>query len=301
MKFPLIHTAMSLLFIYCGALPVLAQSLSTGESGEKKSTSSAGGPSISTPTAGAAKKVIPNARLNPNQAPVNPYLKINYPWHLHITVSVFWIGEKPTARNPTPNHASSWDTNWQKNYGGYDNPDPAFRVGYRPKAFIPKQNPFYVALPYNDRIDHRFHKPEAKRVVPWFSRVNPNPGETTCKGRWVKIVRNDKVCYAQWEDCGPFSTDDYPYVFQNKKPKNKENNSAGIDISPAVRDYMGIKSGNKVHWSFIDFKDVPKVGPWTQLGTNNPFLDPTQDPDYLPKVKYMRYLKKIRDNGSGRR
>lgn len=256
------------------------------------------GPSITTPTGKnntTARRIAAN-----NKLPVNPYKKINYPWHKFITVSVFWIGENPTARNPTPNHASSWDRNWQKNYGGYDNPDPTYRTGYRPTAFIPKLNPFYIALPYNDCINHKMHKVEASSVIPWFKRVNPKPGKTTCKGRWIKIVRNKKVCYAQWEDCGPFHTDDWQYVFKNKKPKNKKNKNAGLDISPAVRDYMGIKSGSVVHWRFVDFEDVPKVGPWTLYGTNNPFKDRKQDPDYQAKMDYMKFLKKIRDDYSKR-
>ena len=64
---------------------------------------------------------------------------------------------------------------------------------------------------------------------------------------------------------------------------------------------MGIKSGDKVHWSFIDFKDVPKFGLWSKYGTNNPFLDPKQDPDYEAKVKYMNYLKNLRGQGSNGR
>ena len=256
---------------------------------------SAQGPSITTPT-GQTNRPTQNTQLNPASQPTNPFLKLKYPWHINITVSVFWVGEKPTERNPTPNHASSWDTKWQQNYGGYDNPDPAARVGYRPKAFIPRQNPFYVALPYNDCINHKYHKPEAKHIIPWFKRVKPAPGKTSCKGRWIKIVQNQKVCYAQWEDCGPFFTDDHAYVFGNKRPKNKQNKNAGLDISPAVRDYMGIKSGSVVHWRFIDFAEVPKVGPWTQYGTNNPFRDPKQDPDFEAKAKYMKYLQKIRDN-----
>jgi hypothetical protein len=252
------------------------------------------GPSITTPT--GKNNTTKKNTIDPASQPVNPFLKLNYPWQLHITVSVFWIGEQPTARNPTPNCASSWDRSWQKSYGGYDNPDPKHRTGYRPTAFTPKQNPFYIALPYNDCINHKLHKPEAKLLIPWFKRVNPKPGKTSCKGRWIKIVQNKKVCYAQWEDCGPFFTDDYNYVFRNQKPKNKQNKNAGLDISPAVRDYMGIKSGAKVHWRFIDFADVPKVGPWTQYGKNNPFLYPKQDPDYKAKIKYMKYLKKVRDN-----
>ncbi|MDP0491203.1 MAG: hypothetical protein Q7Q71_09170 [Verrucomicrobiota bacterium JB023] len=194
-----------------------------------------------------------------------------YDWHLGVTATIFWVGETPTPRNPTPNNKSSWDTRWQQNYGGFDNPNPAARRGYLPKAFTPKLNPFYIALPYNDVKNHREHKPEAASVIPWFRHYNPRPGQTVCRGRWVQIVRNDKVCYAQWEDCGPFVTDDWEYVFKNKKPKNHKNGGAGIDVSPAVRDFMNLKSGQKVHWRFVEMSQVPP-GPWRHLGDNNPFV-----------------------------
>lgn len=196
-----------------------------------------------------------------------------YPWHLGATATIFWVGEQPTARNPTPNCKSSWDTKWMQNFGGYDNPNPKARRGYLPKGFTPKQNPFYVALPYNDVLNHRQHKPEAAKVIPWFKSYNPRPGQTVCKGRWVEIARNGKVCFAQWEDCGPFSTTNWEYVFRYEEVKNKKNKAAGIDVSPAVRDYLGIKSGQKVHWRFVEFAHVER-GPWSLYGTNNPFVNP---------------------------
>ena len=82
--------------------------------------------------------------------------RILYPWKTHVKTTIFWIGEKPTDRNPTPNSKSSWDQEWTINYGGYDDPEPSNRLAshetgeFRPKTFIPKLNPFYVALPYND-------------------------------------------------------------------------------------------------------------------------------------------------------
>ncbi len=256
------------------------------------------GPTISTPTG----RQNPNKSMaDPVSQPSNPYLNLQYPWHLNISVSVFWIGEKPTDRNPTPNNASSWDKYWESSYGGYDDPEPSNRQNYIPKSFVPKQNPFYIALPYNDVQKYNLHKPEAASVIPWFNRVKPDPGQTSCKGRWIKIVQNKKVCYAQWEDCGPFFTDDYEYIFKNQKPKNTQNKNAGLDISPAVRDYMKIKSGSVVHWRFIDFSEVPKVGPWTLYGTNNPFLDPTQDPDYAAKKNYLQYAQGSRTGASSLR
>jgi hypothetical protein len=137
MKYPLLLIAMVLI------LPCMGQSSSY----QVKSST----PQVSTPRAAADP-----SRVN------------RYPWKQNITATVFWIGEKPTARNPTSNHASSWDTRWQENYGGYDNPDQAARIQYRPKAFTPKLNPFYVALPYNDCLNYKTHCPHASRVIPWW-------------------------------------------------------------------------------------------------------------------------------------
>lgn len=232
--------------------------------------------------------VVPKVTIP--KAPPNPYRKVSYPWKKNITATIFWVGERPTARNPTPNHASSWDTRWQVNFGGFD--DPAKRSRYRPAGFIPKLNPFYVALPYNDVINYKTSKPEASRVIPWWGRrADKRPGKTSLKGRWLQIVYGRKVCYAQWEDCGPFVTDDWKYVFGNRRPKNPKNNNAGIDVSPAVRDYLGLKSGEKVHWRFIDFKDIPR-GPWSLYGKNNPFRNPKMDPDFQAARDYLIYLRK---------
>lgn len=198
-----------------------------------------------------------------------------YPWHFDITATYFYIGELATKNNPTPNTASSWDSAWDDNYGGYDDPNPANRCPrtYTPKAFVPKLNPFYVALPYND-IQQGGPKPEAAKVIPWYRRDKDGKYESVCRGTWVQIYYNGRYCFAQWEDCGPFVTDDWQYVFGNARPKNTANKCAGIDISPAVRDYLGIKGGTaNVHWRFVDFSLVPG-GPWAKFGKDNPFVNP---------------------------
>ena len=182
-------------------------------------------------------------------------------------------GEDSTERNPVANHKSSWDSAWRENFGGFDNPDPVCRtVDFRPKTFVPRQNPFYVALPYND-VCKGEHKTEASRVIPWFRREYTGKGQSVCKGRWVQIVYNKRSCFAQWEDCGPFTTEDWPYVFGDKPPVNTQNKGAGIDISPAVRDYLGITGGTAVvHWRFVEFYRIPR-GPWSKWGDNNPFVN----------------------------
>ncbi len=198
-----------------------------------------------------------------------------YPWHFDITATYFYIGELATARNPVPNTASSWDSQWNANYGGYDDPNPANRdpVTYAPKAFTPQLNPFYVALPYND-IEKGGPKPEASKVIPWYRRDKDGKYESVCRGTWVQIYYNGRYCFAQWEDCGPFNTDDWQYVFGGARPRNTANKGAGIDISPAVRDYLGIKGGTAtVHWRFVEFGLVPG-GPWARYGRDNPFVNP---------------------------
>jgi hypothetical protein len=189
------------------------------------------------------------------------------PWKTNITTTVFWIGEKPTKGNPTPNDKSSWDRDWTHNYGGYD--CPAQRIGYRPAGFVPKQNPFYIALPYND-INTRGTKPEAKSVIPWFAKDFKRNGQSVVKGKWVAIAHRGRVAYAQWEDCGPFRTDHWQYVFGNERPGPNKNKNAGLDVSPAVRDYLGMKGMDQTAWRFVQEWEVPS-GPWTKYGENNPF------------------------------
>jgi hypothetical protein len=193
-----------------------------------------------------------------------------YPWKKDIVTTVFWIGEQPTANNPVPNHASSWDAGWAKNYGGFDDPNPAHRQDYCPVKFTPRQNPFYCALPYNDKASNG-HRPEAAKVVPWFKEAYQGPGVSTCKGRWLAISKGNKTVYAQWEDAGPFRTDHWQYVFGNERPKPNLNKGAGLDVSPAVRDYLGLQETDVTNWKFVDFSEVPP-GPWAKLGDNNTFV-----------------------------
>lgn len=198
-----------------------------------------------------------------------------YPWHFDITATYFYIGELATKNNPVPNTASSWDSMWDDNYGGYDDPNPSRRdpVTYAPKAFTPQLNPFYIALPYND-IQRGGERPEASKVIPWYKRDKGGKYESVCRGKWVQIYYKGRYCFAQWEDVGPFTVDDWEYVFGGKPPRNQSNQQAGIDISPAVRDYLGIPSGMaKVHWRFVDFSLVPG-GPWARYGKDNPFVNP---------------------------
>jgi hypothetical protein len=193
-----------------------------------------------------------------------------YPWKSNIVTTIFWIGEKPSANNPVPNRVSSWDTEWTKNYGGMDDPNPAHRSNYMPVKFTPGLNPFYCALPYNDKAKEG-HRPEASRVVPWFNEAYQGPAVSTCKGRWIAIRKGNRTAYAQWEDAGPFRTDHWQYVFGNERPTPNLNKGAGLDVSPAVRDYLGLQPTDVTDWRFVEFSEVPR-GPWSTHGENNTFV-----------------------------
>lgn len=181
------------------------------------------------------------------------------PWKRNVVATVFWVGELPSENNPTPNTCSAWDQNWQENFGGYD--DPERRNGWCPVGFTPLLNPFYVALPYNDVQKGGVHRPEASEAIPWYWRSYRGEGISVCKDRWVAIHHEGRVCFAQWEDVGPFEVDHWQYVFGNEAPRLNRNQSAGIDLSPAVRDFLQLRSGARVEWKFVDDRDVPR-GPW---------------------------------------
>ncbi|MCX6747188.1 MAG: hypothetical protein NTU63_03590 [Candidatus Pacearchaeota archaeon] len=188
-----------------------------------------------------------------------------YPVHENIVTTVFWVGEDADKSNDfIDNKQSAWDDAWMEHYGGVDN---AYRrKGYMPAEFRPKENPFYFALPYND-FDEGERKSTSQEVY-WVNEKEWGENESMCKNRWIRIIKNGIVAYAQWEDAGPFGENDYNYVFGESAPNNNMNSNAGLDVSPAVRDYLKLKDMDIVSWQFVDFSDVPQ-GPWDVIPTSS--------------------------------
>ena len=188
-----------------------------------------------------------------------------YPRHKNITVTIFWIGERPTGKHARSNNTmSAWDKHWMAHYGGVD--APRHRQGYFPVGFTPRENPFYAALPYNDFRRKRKHS--AFKKVYWSKEKKWRPRESMCKNRWIKIIKGSRVAYAQWEDVGPFQKDDARYVFGTKPPRNYHNHHVGLDVSPAVRDYLGLRDIDTVDWQFVPADQVPE-GPWKVIVTTS--------------------------------
>jgi hypothetical protein len=205
-----------------------------------------------------------------------------YSVHRAITATVFWIGE-PEGNGSSENNAiSAWDDAWLAHYGGVDDPWTRRRGadGYFPTQFAPRENPFYVDLPYDDFDDHGRPRPDRESVVPWAAsyaaevrafRARGRPF-SLLKNRWVNLLRGSRICYAQWEDSGPYRYDDATYVFGSGAalPASRLAHRAGIDVSPAVRDCLAFRGlnndENEVDWQFVEAAQVPP-GPWTRVVT----------------------------------
>ena len=195
----------------------------------------------------------------------------SYPWRIDISTTVFWVGEPASFKSPD-NRRSAWDRDWIVDYGGTDTPLISSREHFRPIAFVPRQNPFYVALPYNDQCPGGI-RPEASKVIPWFDPVVAAQGKSNLKGRWLAIRKAGLTCFAQWEDVGPFQIDHWEYVFGIERPRPNRNQDAGLDVSPAVRDYLGLNGIDVTDWRFVEQGEVPD-GPWKLYGQDqSPGID----------------------------
>lgn len=183
-----------------------------------------------------------------------------------VTTTVFWVGEQSGPDNGyIANYASAWDETWQLHFGGVDS--DISRDGYNPTGFTPKENPFYFALPYSDFTNSGKRKSTAK-YCPNAATLSSQP-YSWCKNSWIKIESHGKIAYAQWQDVGPFETDDVDYVFGTTMPKNNFGARAGLDVSPATRDYLGLADVDKAKWQFVSASSVPQ-GPWKQTVTTSP-------------------------------
>jgi hypothetical protein len=154
--------------------------------------------------------------------------------------------------------------------------------GYFPTDMTPKENPFYLDLPFDDINDPTAYAERCK-VIPWASQFPAsdctNQNFSYMKNHWVRLVGpNGKACYGQVEDAGPSHDNlyhDSAYVFgsKNVQPIQGQFNDAGLDVSPALNGCLGFKEldgdQDRVSWQFVDAPRVP-AGPWKKLVTTQP-------------------------------
>lgn len=212
-----------------------------------------------------------------------------YPWHTDIVATTFWVGEVFDANaSDGSQRLSTYDSDWLRSYGGCDGvvEDGECRTeartganGFFPTRIAPRQNPFYLDLPYDDVNDDEGF---ARRgdVIPWADEVPyaadvADRSVSLMKNRWVVLHRNGRVCYGQIQDAGPGEYRDAAYVFgtDDRRPDNARFNGAGLDVSPALNGCLGFADldgqDDRVDWAFVDADDVP-AGPWTRIVTDTP-------------------------------
>lgn len=240
------------------------ESTSTASTTAPRSTSSMSSTSTATPTPYVTPEAPRALQPTPQAVPGTSTAALR--WKRAVT-TVFWVGEEEDEDNGfIHNRASAWNEDWMGSFGGEDDPD--LRCGYRPCAFTPRENTFYVALPYYEYDENGAFRENAKRI-PWYTPELMHAG-LLLKNRWVAVRANDKTCYGQWADVGPFETNDFEYVFGDAPhPKNTQGLAAGLDVSPAMRDCLGLSGNDITYWTFMDAALVPS-GPWKEVVTGAP-------------------------------
>jgi uncharacterized protein (TIGR01370 family) len=197
--------------------------------------------------------------------------------HADVPTTIFWVGAAPGQAGIDARTVSAWDADWVSHFGGVDDPfsrDPL--NPYWPAAFTPLENPFYLALPYDDFGANGLRRPNYSTVIPWARFAAYGPLESAVKNRWVKLVSGEQTCYAQWEDVGPLQDYDFRYVFGTNKPRNKENLGSGMEISPAVAHCLGVGGISGVSWRFVYEDEVLPSGPWTDIVTSSQITPPPE-------------------------
>ena len=196
--------------------------------------------------------------------------------HTNIPTTIFWVGAPAGRTTDESRETSAWDAAWVEHFGGVDDPQAH---GQNPgneywPDFTPLENPFYVALPYNDFSDNGVRRPNFRDIVPWARFVDYEPLESAVKNRWVKISQNGVTCYGQWEDVGPYQSNDFRYVFGTNKPRNKKAFGTGLEISPALRDCLGAASLSASSWRLVHDDESMPPGPWTEIVTTSQISPP---------------------------
>jgi hypothetical protein len=234
-----------------------------------------------------------------------------YPTHMHVVATTFWVGEVFDPSVPDGSQVcSTYDSQWAYHWSGIDRGRLSRRAvgcagaivggcdgvrtaaggceterrtaanGWFPTHARPRENPFYLDLPFDD-VNDRIAFRERCRVIPWAreravaGRCN-DPGYSYMKNHWVRLVGpNGRVCYGQVEDAGPSHGDlyhDARYVFgtTDARPVQGAFNNAGLDVSPALNGCLGFREldgdSDQVSWRFVDAAGVPP-GPWRRLVT----------------------------------
>jgi hypothetical protein len=142
----------------------------------------------------------------------------SYPNHTDIVATTFWVGEIFDPNAPDGSQVlSTYDGKWLAHYGGCDGVQKSGRCDterrtaandYFPQHMTPRENPFYLDLPFDDINDETGFRTRCQ-VIPWaddpgFAGHCDDHSFSYLKNHWVRITgQNGRVCYGQIEDAGP--------------------------------------------------------------------------------------------------
>ena len=84
------------------------------------------------------------------------------------------------------------------------------------------------------------------------------------KGRWVAVKRRRNVfATLSGRTVDHFARTTGSTCSAIERPLPNLNQGAGLDVSPAVRDYLEMGGKDVCDWKFVEARDVP-TGPWTK-------------------------------------
>ncbi len=233
-------------------------------------------PSASTATTRSAAPPATKPAAAPAGAGIGPV-------HTGIVSTTFWVGEifDPNASDGSQ-MISTYDSSWFAHYGGCDGVASSGTCaterrtsanGYFPTSMTPKENPFYLDLPYDDVNDATAYANRCS-VIPWandpgYAGKCKDKSFSYMKNRWVKLTGpSGRTCYGQIQDAGPAIYHDSAYVFGGARPASGKFNGAGMDVSPALNGCLGFAEldgqSDVVSWQFVS---SPPAGPWTRIVT----------------------------------
>jgi peptidoglycan/LPS O-acetylase OafA/YrhL len=195
-----------------------------------------------------------------------------YPEHTGVPAALVRIGAVTRGRVGGQGLRSGWDEAWAAHYGGCDGVGTVGAgcrsdLGQRhapdwfPTAMAPRENPYYVGLPYNDLGSEADRTTLAWAGDPGYIGRTGDRRFSFLKNRWVAVTMGNDRCYAQVEDTGPGSSDP-AYVAGSRTPSH----TPAITLSPAVVGCLGLSGDGPltVSWRFVD---APPDGPWTRVVT----------------------------------
>jgi hypothetical protein len=219
----------------------------------------------------------PWAASGPSMPGQDPKPSHRYPLHENVRATTFWVGEiyDLSAGVEGQNIASAYDGRWMEHYGGCDGirrdgvcqSEPRTAAnGWFPSSMTPSENPFYLALPFDDVNDPVAFAQRNK--MPWagdrgYAGHLLDRHFSYMKNRWVGVTGPGGTCYGQIEDAGPAQYHDFAYVFGRAEPVA----GYGVDLSPALFHCVGLRNDagvGTVDWRFVD---VPPDGPWKRVVT----------------------------------